>query len=735
MMPAARPSLLSDASVADPGLDRLGRSGFAKSLAASVLGLTGQDSIVVGLCGPWGSGKTSVLNFLAAELAAAPPAARPLVLHFNPWWFSGQDRLLQAFLQQLGAALNRPEKDKPLKKASALLGKLSAVLKPAALIPVVGEYAKVAHEAAASGADAAKHFAEAMAADLNQLRKEIDDLLRQAPSRIVVVMDDIDRLAAGEVGQLFAILKAVADFPNTVYVLAYDERVVRRAVHTALGVNGKTYLEKIVQLRIDLPAPDPTALHHLFLEQLAELVAGDRPALDPNCTAFWNLFHAGLKDFLTTPRAVKRLMNVLRFAYPPLRGEVHWPDMVGVGCLTAFAPEVVRTATAHPDRFVGTAADRDDRKGAEAFHRGWLGRVGAAVRTPVEGVIRRLFPKADTALGGTRYGRDWEARWRASLRVRSDAHFDKYFRLSIPAGVMSEAEWREVLADLPDRTAFSQRLLAECGRAGPHGRHSRAREALDRLHDFVRIEATAERAARVFDAVLAVGDELMATPDKDVDLPLIDNNLRITWLLQGCLVKQDGPGRVRLLDAAVGGQGGLLTACELVLALGYGNGMYLESADAQQPHEPPLVEKGDVERSAEGLVRRIEAAATDGSLAAHPLFMKVVGRWRQFGRPEAAAEWLRKFVEDDVNLVRVVRLMKGEVRTQSFSDYVPVTTPTVSCDYLSRFIPTAELRQRCAGVLTADPDWLTRDDRLLLQVVVATIGEDGTVNEPGSRRR
>ncbi|MBX9581052.1 MAG: KAP family NTPase [Gemmataceae bacterium] len=676
-----------------------------------------------------------MLNFLAAELAAAPPAARPSVLHFNPWWFSGQDRLLQAFLQQLGAALNRPEKDKPLKKASALLGKLSAVLKPAALIPVVGEYAKAAQEAAASGADAAKHLAEAMAADLNQLRKEIDDLLRQAPTRIVVVMDDIDRLAAGEVGQLFAILKAVADFPNTVYVLAYDERVVRKAVRTALGVNGRTYLEKIVQLRIDLPAPDPTALHHLFLEQLAELVAGDRPALDPNCTDFWNLFHAGLKDFLTTPRAVKRLMNVLRFAYPPLRGEVYWPDLVGIACLTAFAPEVARTVTAHPGRFAGTTADRDDRKGAEAFHRGWLGRVETAARTPVEGVVRRLFPKADTALGGPSHGRDWEPRWRARLLVRSEAHFDKYFRLSIPAGVMSEVEWREVLADLPDRAAFSRRLLDECGRAGPHGHHSRAKEALNRLLDFVRIEATTEQAAGVFDAVLAVGDALMATADKDVNLPLIDNSLRITWLLQACLAKEDQPGRGRLLDAAVESPGGLLTACELVLALGYGNEMYTESDDDNPPNEPPLVEKGDVERSAMSLVRRIEAAATDGSLAAHPLFMKVVGRWRQFGHPEAAAEWLRRFVEADENLVRVVRLMKGEVRSQSFSDYVPVTTPTVSCDYLSHFIPAADLRRRCAALLVTGPDWLTPDDRLLLQIVVATVGEDGTVTEPGSRRR
>jgi len=346
-----RPTLLADAPIADPKLDRLGRAGFARSLATSILALKGQDSVVIGLCGPWGSGKSSVLNLLVAELEKSRKKDKPLVLHFNPWWFSGQDRLLQAFLQQLGAAVNRAEKDKPLKKASGLLGKLSTILKPVSLIPFIGDYAKVAQEAAASASEVTKQYAEAMAADLNQIRKEIDELLGELPHRIVIIMDDIDRLTASEIGQLFAILKAVADFTNTVYVLAYDERVVRRAIHSTLGINGKTYLEKIVQLPIDLPAPDRMTLQQLFLEQLQELLE-DQPDSQSARTDFGNIFHDGLKHFLVTPRTCKRLVNVLRFTFPPLRGEVYWPDMVGVGCLTAFAPHVVRTITAHSDQFI-----------------------------------------------------------------------------------------------------------------------------------------------------------------------------------------------------------------------------------------------------------------------------------------------------------------------------------------------------------------------------------------------
>jgi len=730
------PSLLADTPISDPKLDRLGRAGFASSLASSILALQGQDSFVIGVCGPWGSGKSSVLNFLVSELEGSSKQDKPLVLHFNPWWFSGQDRLLQAFLQQLGAAVNRVEKDKPVKKASGLLGKLSTVMKPASLIPVIGEYAKLAQEAAASASEITKQYAEALAADLQAIRKEINELLGQLSHRIVIIMDDIDRLTAGEIGQLFSILKAVADFTNTVYVLAYDERVVRRAIKSTLGVSGKTYLEKIVQLPIELPAPDRTTLHQLFLEQLQELL-GDVPESASATTDFGNIFHDGLKHFLVTPRACKRLVNVLRFTFPPLRGEVYWPDIVGVTCLTAFAPQVVRVITTHAEQFVGHSDHRKDRKEVEQFHKGWLGSVNAPDRSAVEGIVRRLFPKTDYALGGSRDGSDWEVRWRVELRVRSEAHFEKYFRLSVPSGAMSEAEWREFVGLLEDRDAFKRRLLETCGRAGRRGFVTQAKEALDRLQDFLKLQATLPQAKQVFLTVMEVGDELADTEDKDVVggfIP-ITNELRICWLVQQALAKLATPTeRLQLIGESMNQKVGLHTAAELVKVLGYEHGMYSTSDEARTSPEPPLIPKVDVEELAKLVVQKIEAATTDGSLAAHPSFMGVVWHWGLFGQVDKAAEWVRQHAVSDEIFVKLIRQMRGEIRSQSFSDRVTTARPHVDCEYLGKFIPALEARLRCAALLAAGPDWLTAEDRKSLQVVVASIGEDGSVHDLRSGR-
>ncbi|MDY3556172.1 P-loop NTPase fold protein [Gemmata sp. JC717] len=723
------PSLLADAPISDPKLDRLGRAGFAGSLASSILALGGQDSFVIGVCGPWGSGKSSVLNLLVAELEGSSKPDKPLVLRFNPWWFSGQDRLLQAFLQQLGTAVNRVEKGKSATKASKLLGKLSTVLKPATLIPVIGEYAKLAQEAAASASDMTKQYADALASDLEAIRKEINELLGQLPHRIVIVMDDIDRLTAGEIGQLFSILKAVADFSKTVYVLAYDERVVRRAIKSTLGVSGKTYLEKIVQLPIDLPAPDRTTLHQLFLEQLQELLGGV-PESASATTDFGNIFHDGLKHFLVTPRACKRLVNVLRFTLPPLRGEVYWPDAVGVACLTAFAPQVVRAITTHAERFVGHSDHGEGRKEAEQFHKRCLGSVNALDRTAVEGIVRRLFPKADHALGGSLYGADWEARWRIELRVRSEAHFEKYFRLSVPSGTMSEAEWQGFVGLLDHGVAFRQRLLGTCGRAGRRGHVTQAKEAVERLLDFLKLRATPAQAKQVFLAVMEIGDELAATEDKDLvgGLLPITNELRICWLLQQALAQLATPTeRMQLIGEAMRQKVGLHTAAELVKVLGQQHGMY-SSTDARTSPEP-LVLRADVEELAKLVVQQIEAAATDGSLARHPSFMGVAWHWGLFGQAGKAAEWVRRLAASDDHLVKLIRQMRGEIRSHSFSDRVATATPHVDCAALGKYVPALEARRRCAALLAAGPDWLTAEDRTSLQVIVASIAEDGTVRD------
>ena len=84
-------SLSSDRPLGDPGEDRLGYAPFAERLAESLYRLAPREGFVMALYGPWGSGKSTVLGFVEYYLDKMPFDDRPVIVHFNPWWFSGHE--------------------------------------------------------------------------------------------------------------------------------------------------------------------------------------------------------------------------------------------------------------------------------------------------------------------------------------------------------------------------------------------------------------------------------------------------------------------------------------------------------------------------------------------------------------------------------------------------------------------------------------------------------------------
>jgi hypothetical protein len=92
----------SDSPVRKPAGDRFGRWPFAQRVAQVIAGRRDPASIVVGIFGAWGEGKTTVLNFIEEELSRNDHV---LIVHFNPWRFGDEDTLLRGFFFQLGARL------------------------------------------------------------------------------------------------------------------------------------------------------------------------------------------------------------------------------------------------------------------------------------------------------------------------------------------------------------------------------------------------------------------------------------------------------------------------------------------------------------------------------------------------------------------------------------------------------------------------------------------------------
>jgi hypothetical protein len=96
-------------------------------------------------------------------------------------------------------------------------------------------------------------------------RAKLQKALAALDKPIVVVLDDIDRLSTSEIRDVFKLVRLTASFPNIIYIVAFD----RARVETALseqGVPGRDYLEKILQVAVDLPAVPTQVLHRQIFE-------------------------------------------------------------------------------------------------------------------------------------------------------------------------------------------------------------------------------------------------------------------------------------------------------------------------------------------------------------------------------------------------------------------------------------------------------------------------------------
>ena len=97
---------------------------------------------------------------------------------------------------------------------------------------------------------------------LQKQRAEIEKGLEELNRRIIIVIDDIDRLDIDETKLIFRLVKLTSNFPNTVFLLAYDrvkvgERMNEGDTSRQDGIKGEEYLKKIIQLPFLIPKPDP----------------------------------------------------------------------------------------------------------------------------------------------------------------------------------------------------------------------------------------------------------------------------------------------------------------------------------------------------------------------------------------------------------------------------------------------------------------------------------------------
>ena len=400
-------SLPGDNPISDDRDDIFKRAIVADDFARQVFVLDATGGATVGVFGPWGSGKTSFLN-LARETFKRGGVP---VLDFNPWMFSGAEQLVERFFAELSASMGMKDElkeiGKVLHKYGAALNAVAGVASAHFAMPWIGALVK-SFMAIADDTSQPESVAT--------LRTRLECALGKRDKPIVVVLDDVDRLSASEIREVFKLVRLTASFPNIIYIVSCDRLRVEQALGEQ-GLSGRDYLEKIIQWSFNLPEVPS----HLLAQQLYKAIEhalADIENPGPFDEDVWGEVYRGiLRPLIRNMRDVRRFAMAIRETVGGLEGQIAQVDLLALEAIRVFLPDVFRllpgaidglTVTSRPlERELDRMAPQDFSDSSCAFNERRKARVNGlieaaekdrereAARTAkevVEAMIECLFP-------------------------------------------------------------------------------------------------------------------------------------------------------------------------------------------------------------------------------------------------------------------------------------------------------------------------------------------------------
>lgn len=687
-MNAATLTLSADRPATDPSQDLFGHAPFAKTLATAIGGYKGAEGIVLALYGPWGSGKSTVLAYVEHELGLLPENVRPVVVPFNPWWFSGQEHLARAFLGQLQAVL--PAKYAGFRRLGDKLSDFAGAI--GGTVDVIGGSFGI--PLGGKALEAGARLLGSKPKDVPALKRAVSELLLEQKKRILVVIDDIDRLAPDEVRQLFTVIKALADFPYVTYLLAFDREVASSAINQQTGLPGERFLEKIIQVPFELPRVDRTSLNQALFAKLDVVMAGT-PDGRFDSSHWQNVFLDGLDRLFIVPRDVVRLTNALSVTYPAVVGEVNPVDFIAIECLRVFLPTVYEAIRTSPENFAGMKdLDQHDKAEAIAFHESWVQKVPEHLRASVKELVKQLFPRLESVWSNVHYDASVLQEWRRNLRVCTGGDvLAAYFRLSLPAAAVSRADIDAVLARANQPIKFGELLLDAAAQKTPTG-ISKVRTLLERLLDHVP-EIDVNDAKPIITALFDVGDALILRSDVVPGSFDFGNELRVTRIAYQLLKRVEHGARIDLLRDA-------LKEAKAVRCSQYLLSTLHDQAEKAAKGDGEALLTADEAAALQPLWRaRVEQAAQSPSFIDHPSLGHLLSAWRHWGGEAQARQWAQDASQSDEGLAKVVAAFASQVTTHGFGDRAVRVSWRVKPASLEPYIEPAPAAARLRALSSA----------------------------------
>lgn len=407
------PIFIKDRAVKD---DLLGRYSITTLLYKSICqNFSKQDSFVIGLSGPWGSGKTTITNIVRKQLEAQNSDIK-IIKGLNPWISGSEAVLLNSFYDALLNALGINYSSRKIRK------QVQEVSRYVIEIPTVG-----------------KSLSKVLEKDINQeniakLQANLKNLILSSDKKYVLFIDDLDRATSVQIRFLLKMLGSLFNLPNVIFVLLYDRSRLEKILQDDNKLN-TSFAEKVINLELQVPKVSENSVQKIYRSCLINL-ARRYNVSDKEVNNLDSAFQLIIKS-IDNPREFIRFLNSICYiAFSP-DINLNRNDLLLIEYISFKQPDLFQLIKENPKLFVSENSELDI---SDVFNLGKLeieiyGFYSKILKNKYSrwlAILEVLFPYIEQCQMGKEHLQinNNSNEGRKNNRIYDGHNFDLYFSLS-----------------------------------------------------------------------------------------------------------------------------------------------------------------------------------------------------------------------------------------------------------------------------------------------------------------
>lgn len=670
--------------------DFLNRKYFADHITSAVKNYEDKnnESLTIGLYGKWGSGKTSIINMIIENIQ---DDKNFIIFNFEPWLFSDTNQLISNFFKEFAQKINHDANEsEDMKSIGSKMEAYASFFEPLTLIPepTIHIIAKAIHTFFSSGGKIFNKMGEAYKKDLSTTKKEIEKHLNKLDKKILIIIDDIDRLNNTEIKQIFQLIKSLGNFPNTIYLSSMDKDVVVNALSEVQKGDGNEYLEKIINVPLEIPQLSKTDIDKFLFKKLDEILLEiDEKDFDQN---YWgNIFHSGYKNFFSNIRDVIRYINILRFNHNALKFKVDIIDLMVITAFQVFEPKVYKFLKHNKNLLSGQKSNnqynskQENQKKLKEELENCKVLLQKFDKESFIPLLQELFIRVKEAYTNTHYIGEL-SKLRKCSKVASPEFYDAYFSL-ILIEELSNYEMKDIINKTSDEADFSNIVLNLI-------EDNRITLFLQRFQDFTKEDIQRSNFQIIFNVLMNLGDKI---PENRNGMFSFGNGvqlMRIFYQLYNQL--EDEMDRFNLFKKSIGNsKDSIYTACHEVSILMQKHGEY-EDIDEK---EDKVITSEHLQELKNVLVERINNWIKDNLLFEHNNALSIMYLWKRINENDCIS-YISKNINNNENLLIFLKTFIYYSYSQTMGDYTERKTKKFNYKAVKDFIDVESIESRVRNI-------------------------------------